>query len=168
MPVNCWEIRLAWEVETPYQKNDPPNVLEVSNVCNFVAVGEEPDVASRQFKEFVSAQRIDFMYDEQNRSLSVSVKYRRVPAEDPSIASALGFVVPGRKTLNAGAGQRRIRRAAAIAIGTTFVKDGELFRVSRVFKVHYTGYCKLYLHQGRIFSLLTTRNGFLYGNQALL
>ncbi len=46
------------------------------------------------FKEFISQQRVDLVYEEMTRVLSICVKYQRVLADNNLVLQFLGFRQP--------------------------------------------------------------------------
>jgi hypothetical protein len=73
----------------PPRKGLPKKVMEVGNIVNVVNVSEfNPP---NRFKEFIPDQRIDLVYEEASRSLSVRVVYSDFKAEHEIISNILKF-----------------------------------------------------------------------------
>jgi len=73
----------------PPRKGLPKKVMEVGNIVNVVNVSEfNPP---NRFKEFIPDQRIDLVYEEASRSLSVRVVYSDFKAEHKIISNILKF-----------------------------------------------------------------------------
>jgi hypothetical protein len=64
----------------PPCKGYPQKILEYMNLVN-VSEG----AVALSFKELIKEQRIDFLYEELTRSLTIQVKYSDVKAEDDII-----------------------------------------------------------------------------------
>ncbi len=116
----------------PPRKGCPRKVLEVGNIINLVKVPDvsepQPEV-SRKVREFIINQRIDFVFDEAFRTLSIRIKYCDEKAEAPIVSDILGFprvdVTPD--TLNA---PRRARKVRAVPTETVFVYNDKFFTVT--------------------------------------
>jgi hypothetical protein len=113
----------------PPRKGTLRKVLEHGNIVNVVNVHTAQ--TNEEFKEKVAHQRIDFVFEEFSRTLSIWIKYSDVLAESGIDAEVLHFPrpLPQPETIQPPARSRR--RARAIAIGTSFVHNGKLFIVAR-------------------------------------
>ena len=78
--------------------------------------------------ENISAERIDLVYEELSRTLSIRIKYSAVLAETPLVSRILHFSQPILQPENA-VEHRPTRRVKTVAIGTSFVYQEKLFRV---------------------------------------
>jgi (2Fe-2S) ferredoxin len=113
----------------PPRKGAPRKVLEVGNVINFV--NPSADLMERRFAEFITSERIDMVYEEFTRTLSIRVKYSSVLAEDCRVSEVLKFAPqPIRNVERNLRGSRSLRRVRALAEGTTFVLNNKVFRVT--------------------------------------
>ncbi len=66
----------------PPRKGAQRKVLEQGNIINLVDV---PIAMAEDFNVTVSGQRIDFIYEELTRNLSIRVKYCATLAQDPKV-----------------------------------------------------------------------------------
>ncbi len=84
--------------------------------------------------EVIPAERIDYVFEEQTRTLSIRVKYSWFLAEDPLVSEMLHLPIiaaaHNNNNNNNINNQPRHRRGRKIAAGTSFVKDGNYFKVS--------------------------------------
>jgi hypothetical protein len=62
------------------------SMLEVSNIVNMSNVSNNNEVRPK-FKEVIPTERIDFVFEEQTRALSIRVKYSWFLAEDPLVSN---------------------------------------------------------------------------------
>ncbi len=74
-------------------------MLEVGNVINLV--NPSADLMERCFAEFITSERIDMVYEEFTRTLSIPVKYSSVLAEDNRVSEYLNFVQPFNEIVTA-------------------------------------------------------------------
>jgi hypothetical protein len=81
------------------------------------------------FMKQVNSERIDLVYEELTRSLSIRIKYGVFLTENPKITKVLHFPHPLLHQAETIQSHSR-RRAKAIATGTSFVYNGKLFVVS--------------------------------------
>jgi hypothetical protein len=115
----------------PPRKGFPRKVLEVGNIMNLVKLSEpELDLGGRQkIKEFNSGQRIDLVYDEGIRVLSIQITYSDEKAESPIISNILGFpmidAIP-----NPNIPARRERRIKQVPTQTVFLYNDKFFTVT--------------------------------------
>jgi hypothetical protein len=104
-------------------------VLEVGHIINFVNVSEVPN--QQRFAEYISNERIDMVYEELTRSLSIRVKYSSLLAEDRRVLEVLHFAPQPIHNVQPNLrGSRSLRRVRALAEGTTFVVNNKVFRVT--------------------------------------
>lgn len=122
----------------PPRKGAPKKVLESGNKINLVDVPVVQDYET--FKEQVSSERIDLVYEELTRSLSIRIKYSAFLAENPKVTEVLHFPQPPVHRAETIPVRSR-RRPKAIATGTSFVHNGELFVVSASDGVTVTASC---------------------------
>jgi len=113
----------------PPRKGAPRKVLEQGNKINLVDV---PIITDEDLSVTVSGQRIDFIYEELTRNLSIRVKYCGTLAQDPKVGAILRFPQPLLQQQHEPnpVHVRPQRRARAIAVGTSFVFDDKLFSVT--------------------------------------
>jgi hypothetical protein len=112
----------------PPRKGAPRNVLEQGNKINLIDV---PIIMAEAFHVTASGQRIDFIYEELTRNLSIRVKYFGTLAQDPKVGAILRFPQPLLQQDERNPPQvRPPRRQRAIAVGTSFVQDDKLFSVT--------------------------------------
>jgi hypothetical protein len=112
----------------PPRKGAPRKVLEAGNIINLVNPSE--NAVEGRFVEFISSERIDMVYEEFTRTMSLRVKYSSVLAEDNRVAQCLHFVQPLNPVVPNAPRNRPLRQVRTIAIGTSFVVNNKLFHVS--------------------------------------
>jgi hypothetical protein len=115
----------------PPRKGNPRKVLEVGNIINLVELTEpEPEPPrKKKFKEFISNQRIDLLFEEATRMLTVRITYSDLKAEAPIVSDILGFPrVDVTPTSNNPA--RHARRVEAVPNDTLFLYNDKLFTVT--------------------------------------
>lgn len=87
-----------------------------------------------KFKEVIPAERIDFVFEEQTRTLSIQVKYSWFLAEDPLVSEMLCLPIiaaaHNNNNNNNINNQPRRQGGRKIAAGTSFVKGGNYYEVS--------------------------------------
>jgi hypothetical protein len=108
-------------------------VLQVGDVVNIVKLPAEVMInPTENFKEFIPAERIELVYEEVSRTLSIRAKYGRVLVEDPNVSAALGFNQPLIRPQNTNPDvQQQLRREQLICVGTTFIRDRMYLKVLR-------------------------------------
>jgi len=112
----------------PPRKGAPRKVLEAGNIINLVNPSE--NAVEGCFVEFISSERIDMVYEEFTRTMSLCVKYSSVLAEDNRVSQCLHFVQPLNPVVPNAPHNRPLRQVRTIAIGTSFVLNYKLFHVS--------------------------------------
>jgi len=100
----------------PPCKGYPRKILERGNIMNLVNISE--GAVTLSFKELIKEQRIDFLYEELTRSLTIQVKYSDVKAEDDIIQRTLNFPFLPMENNRQNPQNRRRQR---IPIDTNFV-----------------------------------------------
>jgi len=93
------------------------------DIVNIVNVNDNDlaSIASRRFREVVPLQSIDFVYDNVSRLLSIRVRYSNVVAQAAVV----------KQVLHVSVAQPNVRRPRrAIALGTAFLLDGSLVKVT--------------------------------------
>jgi len=114
----------------PPRKGLPRKVLEVGNIVNLVNVSEQEIVAEgRKVKELIGKQRIDLVYEEATRTLTVRIMYRDEKAEAPIVSAILGFPMinvtpPARNP------EHRARRVRTVPVDTVFLYNEKFFTVT--------------------------------------
>jgi hypothetical protein len=114
----------------PPRKGRPRKVLEMGDIVNIVQPPAE--VVTGKFKEFTSEQRIDFVYEESCRSLSIRIVYSDVRAESDIVSATLKFPtlrVEGTP-LDDNPPQRR-RKVKPVPCATTFIHNDKFFSVTQ-------------------------------------
>jgi hypothetical protein len=112
----------------PPRKGLPRKVMEVGNIVNVVDVSGM-DMQGK-FKEFTAEQRIDLVYEEASRMLSVRVVYRDVKAEHELVSRILKFPTLAVTPENNVVPPARVRRVRAVPPETLFVYNGRYFQVT--------------------------------------
>jgi hypothetical protein len=112
----------------PPRKGAPRKVLEVGNKINLVNTSVL--LNQQVFCEHIASERIDLVYEELTRTLSIRIKYSSVLAEDPRVSEVLHFVQPLQQPEPDPPRIRPLRRPRGIAVGTSFVHNGKLFTVT--------------------------------------
>ncbi len=110
----------------PPRKGMPRKVLQMGNIMNVVNASDfigEPNV-----KELIPNQRIDLLYEEIARTLTIRVKYSDCRAEDAMVARMLDFAIPAPQNAMLHPQPKRVRKA--IPIDTTFVFNDKYFIVN--------------------------------------
>jgi hypothetical protein len=112
----------------PPRKGAPHKVLELGNKINFVKVSAVQH--GDTFHESIPSERIDLVYEELTRNLSIRVKYRSTLAESPEVSQILRFAQPlvHQPEIDPLPVHPR-RRVRAIALGTSFLYNDKLVRV---------------------------------------
>jgi hypothetical protein len=109
------------------RKSMPRKVLESGNIINVVKVSDLWDVAN--FKELVSNQRVDLLFEELSQTLTVRVKYIDAKAEDEIVSRLLRFPpIPPYKIARDHPPLHERRKA--IPIDTSFVYNNKYFKVT--------------------------------------
>jgi hypothetical protein len=97
--MNCTDLATARDLfgitfgigmrNIPPRKGLPRKQLEVGNIINIIQPSDEN--CGRKFKEFIRHQRIDLVYEEACRNLTIRVVYSDVKAESEVVKETLRF-----------------------------------------------------------------------------
>ncbi len=114
----------------PPRKGLPRKVLELGNIVNLVNVSEQEIVAEgRKVKVFIGKQRIDLVYEEATRTLTVRIMYRDEKAEAPIVSAILGFPMIN-VTPPACNPEHRARGVRTVPVDTVFLYNEKFFTVT--------------------------------------
>lgn len=119
----------SWNI--PPRKGYPKKVLEFGNTINLV--NTSPPNLYVKFKEFISDQRVDLLFEKISRHLIIRVVYCDLKAEAPVVSEVLQF--PQRLQCNVehidNNPPQQIRKDKPVPCDTTFVYNGKLYTVTR-------------------------------------
>ncbi len=107
----------------PPLKGEGKRQLLYGDIVNIVNMNDNDlaSIASRRFREVVPLQSIDFVYDNVSRLLSIRVRYSNVVAQAAMV----------KQVLHVSVAQPNVCRPRhAIALGTAFLLDGSLVKVT--------------------------------------
>ncbi len=113
-------------------------LLEDGNIVNIVEVLEGNDEPN--MKQYISNQRIDLVFDDVARSLTVRIVYIEKRAQDPHVSQILGFPIMNRSPEEADQRRRQRRKVRPVPLNTLFYHEDKYFTVmhsdgTRVFSV---------------------------------
>jgi hypothetical protein len=109
-------------------------VLEEGHKVNVMQLS--PIAEADHNKEIVSNQRIDFLYEELNKMLTIRIKYSDVSSEAPIVSQILRFPIHARSPpVHRDSPEARViipptRRVRIIPVGTEFVHENKYYRVT--------------------------------------
>jgi hypothetical protein len=109
------------------KKGEPPRSMHYGDIVNYVDVLMNYAMADalRQ-QEFTFAQGIDFIFNDDKRTLKIRVRYSRVEAQANVVATTLRLMQPVENH------NVRNARISHVAPGTMFIRLGELVQVVSV------------------------------------
>ncbi len=108
----------------PPHKGLPRKLLVVGNIINLVNPSAQN--ATNKVKEFISDQRIDLVYEEMTRILTILFAYSAVKSEEAVVSEVLSFAQPPQMP-NDNNWPQRVRRVKAVPCDTIFTYNGKCF-----------------------------------------
>jgi len=110
----------------PPHKDMPRKVLEAGHVMNVVNVFDY--IGEPMSKELIHFQRIDLLYEQVMRILTIRVKYSACNAEDAIVSRILGFALAVPQNTIVHNRPQRVRKK--IPVDTTFVFNDKYYMVN--------------------------------------
>ncbi len=113
----------------PPRKGLPRKQLEVGNIINIIQPSDEN--CGRKFKEFIRHQRIDLVYEEACRNLTIRVVYSDVKVESEVVKETLRFPHAIQVTPAEDDRPQRVRKVKPVPCDTTFIYNDKFFCVTQ-------------------------------------
>ncbi len=113
----------------PPRKGLPRKVLEVGNIINIIQPSDGN--FARKFKEFIPHQRIDLVYEEVCRSLTIRLVYSDVKAESALVKETLRFPLGSQVTPADDHPPQRVRKVKPVPCDTSFIFNDKFFSVTQ-------------------------------------